>query len=203
MTIMKSLAISFALILGLGSAAPAQPAAQLGEEAPDAEVQRNETREQRLNRLHQELKAAENPSDAERIADLIQSEWAKSGSDSMDLLLTRAKKAMAQENFDAARVHLAALNRLAPDFAEGWNASATLRFMQEDFALSVLEIERALALEPRHFSAMTGLGLILEHTGDKAGALKAWREVAKLYPALERAQEAIERLTPEVDGREL
>lgn len=203
MTIMRSLAISFALILGLGSAAPAQPAAQLGEEAPDAEVQRNETREQRLNRLHQELKAAENPSDAERIADLIQSEWAKSGSDSMDLLLTRAKKAMAQENFDAARVHLAALNRLAPDFAEGWNASATLRFMQEDFALSVLEIERALALEPRHFSAMTGLGLILEHTGDKAGALKAWREVAKLYPALERAQEAIERLTPEVDGREL
>ena len=203
MTIMRSLAISFALVLGLGSAAPAQPAAQLGEEAPDAEVQRNETREQRLNRLHQELKAAENPSDAERIADLIQSEWAKSGSDSMDLLLTRAKKAMAQENFDAARVHLAALNRLAPDFAEGWNASATLRFMQEDFALSVLEIERALALEPRHFSAMTGLGLILEHTGDKAGALKAWREVAKLYPALERAQEAIERLTPEVDGREL
>ena len=203
MTIMRSLAISFALILGLGSAAPAQPAAQLGEEAPDAEVQRNETRKQRLNRLHQELKAAENPADAERIADLIQSEWAKSGSDSMDLLLTRAKKAMAQENFDAARVHLAALNRLAPDFAEGWNASATLRFMQEDFALSVLEIERALALEPRHFSAMTGLGLILEHTGDKAGALKAWREVAKLYPALERAQEAIERLTPEVDGREL
>lgn len=203
---MKMLAIRTALIAALalgGTMAVAQPAAQLGEEAPEAEQQRNETAEQRTDRLYAELAATDEPEEGERIAQMIQAEWAKSGSDSMDLLLNRARKAMAEENFNAARVHLSALTRLAPDFAEGWNASATLRYLSDDYANAVLEIERVLAINPRHFSALTGLALVLQQTDQKKGAMTAWREVERLYPSFERAQEAIRRLAPEVDGRQL
>lgn len=189
-----------ALLAPLLVAAPvaAQPAAQPGEEAP----QPIETRDQRLERLLGELRAAEGK-DAEQIVEQIQAVWAKSGSDSMDLLLMRAKKAITEEAYDKARVHLAALTRLAPEFAEAWNTSATLHFITQDYAEAVAEIERALALEPRHFSAMTGLALILEHTGRKESAMAAWRQVQSFYPSFDKAQAAIERLAPEVDGREL
>ena len=143
------------------------------------------------------------PKKAEEIVGRIQALWAKSGSDSMDLLLGRARAAMQEEDFDRARAHLAALTRLAPDFAEAWNASATLRYLQKDYARSAAEIARVLAIEPRHFSALTGLALIFEQTKRDQAAMKTWREVEKLYPAFEKAQKAIERLAPEVDGRQL
>ena len=206
-TIMRRLAIRAAFAafaaacLGVSfAAAPAlaQPAAQPGEEAP----QPNETRAEKLDRLYGELQAATGK-DAEKIVEQIQTVWAKSGSDSMDFLLMRAKKAIAEEAYAKARIHLAALTRLAPDFAEAWNASATLRFLTQDYAEAVVEIERTLALEPRHFSALTGLALILEHTGRKEAAMKAWRQVQALYPDFPKAKEAIERLSPEVDGRDL
>ncbi|MEM8753525.1 MAG: hypothetical protein AAGF90_11170, partial [Pseudomonadota bacterium] len=133
----------------------------------------------------------------------IQAVWAQSGSDSMDLLLRRSREAIEAEKWDQARAHIAALTRLAPDFAEGWNASATYHYLREDYWSAAQDIERVLALEPRHFSAMTGLALILERTEQDAGALAAWREVQRLYPAFENAEKAIERLAPEVDGREL
>ncbi|MEL6793993.1 MAG: hypothetical protein AAFP78_11090 [Pseudomonadota bacterium] len=195
-------AFAIALLIGAG-AAHAQPAAQLGEESAEAEQQRVETAEERVDRLYAELAATDDPQEGERIASQIQAEWAKSGSDSMDLLLDRARDAMTKENFLAARVHLSALTRLAPDFAEAWNASATLRYLQNDYARAAVEIERALALNPRHFSALTGLALIFQQTGRDESAMVAWREVERLYPSFERAKEAIERLAPEVDGRQL
>ncbi len=149
-TIMRRLAIRAAFAafaaacLGVSfAAAPAlaQPAAQPGEEAP----QPNETRAEKLDRLYGELQAATGK-DAEKIVEQIQTVWAKSGSDSMDFLLMRAKKAIAEEAYAKARIHLAALTRLAPDFAEAWNASATLRFLTQDYAEAVVEIERTPAL---------------------------------------------------------
>lgn len=193
----------FALALFIAPAALAQPVPQSG--APGAEAQpapAPETREEMLDRLFASLAEAEGD-EADAIADRIAAIWAHSGSDSMDLLLQRARKATKEREFDRARAHLAALTRLAPDFAEGWNASATLHFMQDEYWLAVEEIERALALEPRHFGALSGLAMILEHVGQDEAALEAWREVARIFPGMERAQEAIARLEKAVEGKKI
>lgn len=199
--------ILFSAATALGVAAPAiaQPAAgedivtqELAPEAPPA----NETRDEKLDRLFAAMEAA-SADDQSKLALEIKGIWANSGSPSMDLLLGRALEATAAEAHAKARVHLNALTRLAPDFAEAWNASATLYFVQNDFGRAVDDISRALALEPRHFNALAGLGIILERVEKHNAALDAWRRVKALYPDFHGALEAIDRLEPIVRGKEL
>lgn len=200
-TVLAALAVAF----GLGAGAlHAQPAATPDELSPAlAPAPEVETLEEKLDRLYLELAAAGDEKTAEPIAEEIRRLWTRSGSDSADFLLERGRKALTEKNYERARMHLSALTRLKPDFAEGWNAAATLAYIQEDFGRAVAEIERALALEPRHFSALVGLAMILERVERKRAALAAWREVERIYPALPRVRDAVERLAPEVDGRSL
>ncbi len=203
---MRELAIG-PILVALAFAAPfaaqAQPAAtdeEIAGAPPPPPL--DETHAEKLDRLFADLAVADGTA-AEGVADEIRREMSKSGSDSMDFLLERARKAMHEKNYERARMHLSALTRLAPDFAEGWNAAATLAYIQEDYGRAVYEIERALAIEPRHFSALAGLAMIFERLERKDAAMRAWREAARLYPSLEPAEEAIRRLSPEVDGRAL
>lgn len=190
--------------LALASAFPLT--AQIIEDnGPQAAVlpEPTETREERLDRLFVDLAAATDEKEGDRIAREIRSIWSSSGSDSMDFLLERAQRALAEKRYDRARAHVAALNRLAPDFAEGWNVAATLAYLQDDLGRAAMNIERTLALEPRHFSAISGFAMILERVERTRAAIAAWREVERLYPTLDRAKDAVERLSPEADGRAL
>jgi tetratricopeptide (TPR) repeat protein len=83
----------------------------------------------------------------------------------MDLLLQRGKDAMAAGDFPAAIEHLTALTDHAPDFAEGFNARATAYFQAGQLGPSIEDIARTLTLNPRHFGALSGLGMIFEDLG--------------------------------------
>lgn len=144
--------------------------------------------------------AAANP---EKIAERIIELWSLSGSDTADFLLRRGRDAMNRSDLPAAIDHLSALIDHAPDFAEGWNARATAYFMREDLALSLSDVEQAIRLNPQHFGALAGLGIILEQLGEEALALKAFRSAFALNPHEERVREAIDRLAPKVDGTAL
>ncbi len=146
-----------------------------------------------------------NPSadDWEVVQTQIWTAWSQSGSDSMDLLLFRATRAMDEGDHDTALIHLNDLVRLAPDFAEGWNKRATLHFMVENYGDSISDIARTLALEPRHFGALSGLGIILDRLGDKEGALEAYRRASAIHPHLPGASEGIKKLSKEVEGQRL
>jgi tetratricopeptide (TPR) repeat protein len=130
-------------------------------------------------------------------------EWSRSGSPAMDLLLERGRAAMAEGDLDAAIEHLTALTDHAPDFAEGWNARATAFFQAGEYGPSVADIERTLALEPRHFGALSGLGLILEEIGRPTQALDAWRMAHAIHPHSPGISQAIERLERQVSGTDL
>ena len=121
----------------------------------------------------------------------------------MDLLLDRGRSALEEGDTARAIGHLSALIDHAPEFAEGYNARATAYFHQGRFGLSLDDIGRTLALNPRHFGAMTGLALILEELGETDGALIAWREVEKLHPNREGLNESIRRLEVKIGGETL
>jgi tetratricopeptide (TPR) repeat protein len=133
----------------------------------------------------------------------IRTEWSKSGSPSMDLLLQRGEKAMEAEDFDLALEHLTALTDHAPDFAEGWNARATVLFRKELYGPALEDLSRALALNPQHFGAMTGLAVILQDVGMLDEALEAWRLVEAANPHRPEVGQAIAVLEEMVAGQTL
>ncbi len=130
-------------------------------------------------------------------------EWSKSGSPAMDLLLQRGKAALEAGDLETAIGHFTALIDHAPEFAEGWNARATAYYTAGMLGPSVSDIGRALALNPRHFGALSGLGMIFEELGKPEKALEVYRKVLEIDPYAEGVPEAIERLSATTEGLDL
>jgi len=77
---------------------------------------------------------------------------------------------------------------------------ATAFFLIDELGLAVEDISRTLALNPNHFGALNGLGVVLEQMGDDKNALLAYRAAYEINPHRENLIEAIERLEDRVDG---
>lgn len=203
-----------AIAIGLLAASPAagqivapdpEPPVKIPEppaELPDPSERDAADRAEALDGLFAALAEA-GESEWEPLQQQIMARWARSPSPSMTLLLARATRAMEREDFETALAFLDDLVRLAPDFPEAWNRRATLHFLREDYGRSLADIQRTLALEPRHFGAMAGLGIILDRLDREAEALRVYRRALEIHPHLEGAKEAVERLTLEVEGRPL
>lgn len=137
----------------------------------------------------------------QRVERQIVSEWSKSGSAAMDALLARGRDALSEGDAEAAIEHLTALTDHAPDFAEGWHARATAYFQAGHYGPAMEDLARTLALNPRHFGALAGLGAILEETGRDAQALAAYRAAQAIHPHQPGIRRAVERLEARVSGR--
>jgi tetratricopeptide (TPR) repeat protein len=129
--------------------------------------------------------------------------WSRSGSDAMDLLLQRGTEAAEAGDWQGAVEHFSALLDHAPEFAEGWHARATAFFMMDEYALALADIERVLALNPRHFAALSGLGAMLEAMGEDALALQAQQAARALHPHRPEVLRATERLEHKIGGADL
>jgi tetratricopeptide (TPR) repeat protein len=178
----------------------AKPAQAEGEAPADSGAAK--TPEETVDMLLARLADPDEP-DWEKVQSRILQLWSRSGSDSMDLLLNRAREAMKKGEMVKAIHHLSALLDHDPDFAEAWNTRATAFFMLDEYGQALADIEHVLALNPKHFGALTGLGLILDDMGREKEALVAFRAALKLNPHVDRVREAVERLAPKVDGRDI
>jgi tetratricopeptide (TPR) repeat protein len=106
-------------------------------------------------------------------------------------VLELATRDIAARRYDIAETRLTALLRSAPDFAEAWHKRATLYYLLGRDAECLSDIERTLALEPRHFAAMLHFAEILLGTGAAAEARFAFRTALSVHPHLPRAREAL------------
>lgn len=155
-----------------------------------------------LDDLFAELLVADEGS-WEDIEKRIWSEWSNSGSKAMDHLLERGRAEMEKGNVNKAIGHFSALIDHAPEFAEGWNARATAWFVVERYGLSIADIRQTLLLEPRHFGALAGLGMIMERMDRPEAALTVYQEAEKIHPNRPDVQSALIRLKDKVEGVEL
>jgi tetratricopeptide (TPR) repeat protein len=153
-----------------------------------------------LGLLFSDLKAAKTGSEA-RVAELkIWEAWIKSGDDEIDKLTNLAVLAMQAQKYQDALAVLDVIVAKKPDFAEGWNKRATVLYIIGDLDRSMADIEKVLVLEPRHFGAFSGIGLIQVAKGNKQAALEAYRRVIEIYPLSQGAIVSIENLEKEVEG---
>lgn len=149
------------------------------------------------------LGEAESESDSRRLERRILEAWHRSGSATVDLLLERATTAIEAEDHALALEYLDTIVELSPEFAEAWNKRATVYFLIREYDRAISDIGRALALQPRHFGALTGLGTILNELDEKERALAVLRRAHEIHPNFERIERTIERLTLEVEGRDI
>ncbi|MEM6615081.1 MAG: tetratricopeptide repeat protein [Pseudomonadota bacterium] len=127
--------------------------------------------------------------------------WNESGSVTVDLLMQRARSAMNKKSYSRALQILDSVIELDPEYAEGWNRRATVHFLMENFGESLGDIQRTIALEPRHFGAISGMAMIFQRIGDDEAALEAYRRVLSIHPFMGDAEKAVEDLADDVEGR--
>jgi tetratricopeptide (TPR) repeat protein len=156
-----------------------------------------------LNFLFGALKAAPDAEAAKSVEVRITSLLANSGSDTTDLLMQRAKRALDAKDNNLSLELLDAVVDIRPEFAEGWNRRATLHFLNKNYVAAIADIRHVLAIEPRHFGAMVGFGMILHELDEDALALKVLRKALEVHPYLERIDELVKTLSEKVEGREI
>jgi len=158
-------------------------------------------RDRTLSDLYALLATAEDEGSAKAIADGIERIWLHSGSPTTDLLLGRAMKAVSGKDLDLARTLLDNVVEQAPDFTEGWNRRAFVLFQQNELALALGDLRRALALDHNHFKALDGLAQVLREIGQKKAALEVLYKLHEVHPYWPGAVQAIEELSREVEGQ--
>jgi tetratricopeptide (TPR) repeat protein len=160
-------------------------------------------RDVRLDRLFERLQTTESGTEARAVQQEIWQIWIESDDMLSNRLMRNGMQAMASEQFPLALDYFDRLVEHAPDFAEGWNRRATLHYLMDNYPASVFDIERTLELEPRHFGALSGLGLIYDAIDEPAAALRSFEAALAINPHLEGTRQRIDALRRQLRGRPL
>lgn len=138
--------------------------------------------DKRLPGLFDKLKGTANPAEAQVVEMMIWQIWAEAGDGATDSLMQLGLGAMQAGDLPGALSLFDAVTARAPNFAEGWNKRATILFMMGAMEKSAEDVARVLALEPRHFGALSGLGLINSHLQREEAAIAAFEQALKVNP---------------------
>ena len=148
-----------------------------------------------LRELFARLAGAASAREANAVEREIWSAWLEIDDEVAAPWLQRGLAAIEARDLTTALSAFDRVTELAPDYAEGWNKRATLHWLRGSFEQSLADIDRTLALEPRHFGALSGLALIREAQGRPFEALEALEKVIHIHPHLPHLRERIEQLS--------
>jgi tetratricopeptide (TPR) repeat protein len=197
---MRLFASALVLSLVAAPAAAQNSAAPKTQPDPPAAAERKPSS---LDDLFDRLAKATDETEGKGIASLIERRFARSGSDTADLLLNRATEAFAKKDYPLTIEILDRVLALEPNWVEAWYRRATAFYLLDDPVSAMADIRQVISREPRHFGAWVGLGHILMASEDKTRALEAFRRAVKIHPQLAPVQTLVERLTLEVEGMDL
>lgn len=155
----------------------------------------------RLDQLFAVIQTTDDAETANAATNLIWAIWTHSEEDDVRRLMSLGIEAMRIRDYPDALRYFDRIVEVEPDFAEGWNKRATAYYLMRELDLSVADIERTLALEPRHFGAISGMGLIFLAREDFQGALDAFRAVLEIHPRSPSAHFHVEQLEKILKGR--
>lgn len=157
----------------------------------------------RLPALFDQLKAATTPEAAKPVEMQIWSIWTASDNAEVNRLMAEGTAAMNMQDPKTALEDFTRIVEIAPDFAEGWNKRATLFYLLGQFDASMEDIDHTLELEPRHFGALSGLGLIqmmLEHDEQ---AVDAFERALSIHPQMTGPRANIEVLKERIKSKSI
>ena len=110
---------------------------------------------------------------------------------------------MNRNSLVAAEKLFSELIRVSPDYIEAWNKRATVRYMMGQLENSLNDVYVVLSKEPKHFGAMSGLGLIMIQREDFEGALSAYKKLIAIHPFSKDALSLVPILEQRVLGKSI
>ncbi|MFH1557935.1 MAG: hypothetical protein ABII76_24285 [Pseudomonadota bacterium] len=188
----------------LGKADLASPAPNAG--AADATPPRPKLprdRRVQLDAMFEALRLAPDDDTASALGSRIEAMFAQSGSPSADLLMSRAEAATQAKEYDLALELLGTVIDTHPDFLAARSRRATIYYLQDDYASALVDVGEVLTREPRHYSMLLGLSLIMREVGDDTRALEAARRALAVNPHLTAAKDIETELKVKVEGRDI
>jgi tetratricopeptide (TPR) repeat protein len=154
--------------------------------------------DQRLGTLFQTLQTSQDTAILLETEAAIWEIWYDSGQEEIDAMMLDAGERVRRGELDVAESIYSRVIEELPGFSEGWNRRATVRFYQRDYDGSLDDIQQTLRLEPRHFGAFWGLGMILGSQHDFQRAISAFEKLLEIKPSSSDARPRIELLKQEM-----
>lgn len=148
-----------------------------------------------LDQLFDQLKKTNELNTAKEIENKIWKNWSMH---SIDEILTETlaigTELMNRGKFVQAHTIFSNIIKKEPDWAESWNKRATVLYLMKKYQSSLDDIEKALTLEPRHFGALSGQGLVYIKLGEYEKAIESYKKAQKIYPIIDSAKKMIPQL---------
>ena len=157
----------------------------------------------RLNNLFERLRVTQDLAEARGIEGTIWEIWTESENANVNRAMLIGIASMHAGQLGTALNKFNEVIQLAPDFAEGWNKRATIFYLMKKIDRSVNDIAQTLKLEPRHFGALSGLGLINQAIGQNKAAIKAFEHALDLNPHLPGLKEKVTKMKKLEFGRKI
>jgi tetratricopeptide (TPR) repeat protein len=140
----------------------------------------------------------DDPARAAQAAAALWEIWGRSDIPEVDRLFRDGVGAMEDRDFARAENLFSQIIEIAPQFAEGWNKRATVRYLKEDFAGAIADCEETVRRKPRHFGALSGQGLCHVALGQMREAAALFRRCLEVYPHLTAARQNLAATLGEV-----
>lgn len=118
--------------------------------------------------------------------------WLQHSNADVQELMVVGTQRMNAERYAEAMVVFNRLTESFPDYAEGWNKRATLHYVLGNLDESISDIEKTLALEPRHFGALSGLGMVYIQRKQLSQAKQAFEDLIRVHPNSRNAQQNLQ-----------
>ena len=134
--------------------------------------------------LFAELAAAKSDVEARAIEDRIWTFWRSFADKQSQELLDESREAQLRFDYDEALLYMKELVKHAPQFAEGWNQLGYVYFLAGQYDASLDAIAHVLKLEPMHYAALAGKGIILIQQGKVAEAQAPLKRALAIDPWL-------------------